>query len=313
MAAKKLGPEFTYDLSEFLKVDPNLVHYEEKTAVATGMKEPRGITVDAIDNLYVAGDRTVRWYGPDGLRIGEFKTADEPRCLAVALKDKTATLYVAMRDHVELYDVQGKRLAAWETAGPSAVFTGISVDASGIAVPNAGTGGVADQVFVADAGDRVVLHYEGPSGRLVRKIGEATSSGNAEGFIVPSPYFDVAVRPGGQIWVTNPGKRRIELYSYNGEQCTVWGKASPKIDGFCGCCNPTHLALLSDGRLVTSEKGLPRVKIYTQDGELASVVAPPSAFAEGETGLAVATDSLGRILVLDPVAGKVRYFGRKGA
>jgi hypothetical protein len=83
------------------------------------------------------------------------------------------------------------------------------------------------------------------------------------------------------------------------------------VEGFCGCCNPTHMAILPDGSFVTSEKGLPRVKIHAQSGELKAVVAAPDSFAEHTVGLDLAVDSAGRILVLDPVARAVRIFSEK--
>jgi len=313
MATKKLGPEFTYDLSELAKVDPNLIHYEERDAIETGMKEPRGIAVGVADRIFVAGDKLVRWFAPEGAAAGEFKTADEPQCLAVGRHDKgphfVAPIYVAMKDHVEVYDNQGNRRASWEGAGKDALFTGISVEDSGVTPPGMGVAAAPDQVFVADAGNRVVRHYNNTL--LVRKIGEEITSADTGGFLIPSPYFDVAVRDDWQVWVTNPGRRRVELYTREGNLNTAWGKASPKIEGFCGCCNPTHIAALPDGGLVTSEKGLARVKTYTAQGDLVSVVAPPAAFAAGTVGLDVAADSRGRILVLDPLAKKVRIFVKK--
>ena len=98
------------------------------------------------------------------------------------------------------------------------------------------------------------------------------------------------------------------------------------IDAFCGCCNPIGLAVLPDGRCVTAEKGLPRVKVFAADGRLESVVAPPASFAPvaseeregdlGETtsdGLDVALDGEGRVWVLDLVGGTVQGFRPKPA
>jgi len=300
MAAKKLPAEFTYDLSEFMKVDPNLIHYEEAAAVETGMKEPRGIAVGAEDRLYVAGDKAVRCFdaGRLGDRGNEFAAAD-PQRVAV---NQAGAVFVAMRDHVEVFDDAGKRQAAWETPGKDALLTCVAA-------------GDAD-AFVADAGALAVLRYDA-GGRLVNRItgppgrGTAADKADDEGFIVPSPYFDVALASKDRLWVANPGRRRVELYTFDGNMLAHWGNASFKIEGFCGCCNPIHIAVLPSGHLVTSEKGLPRVKVYTPKGELASVVAPPAAFAEGTTGLDVAADSRGRIWVLDPFARKVRLFVRK--
>ncbi len=81
-----------------------------------------------------------------------------------------------------------------------------------------------------------------------------------------------------------------------------------KLEGFCGCCNPSHLARMADGRFVTSEKGLPRVKLYAEDGTFVGLVAGTDAFAKETVGLDLAVDGDGRILVLDPVAKAVRVF-----
>ena len=297
MAAQKtssgLGPEFTYDLTVYLKVDPALIQYEEKTAIATGLEAPRGIAVGPEDRLWISGDRAVRCFDKDGKHLSEFKTTGEPQCIAVA---KAGTVYVGMKDHVEVYDAQGKPDGAWESLGPKAFVTSIAA-------------GEKD-VFVADAGNRVVLHYD-LAGKLINRIGEKDESKNIPGLIVPSPYCHVALGAKDSIWVANPGRRRMECYTFAGVIRWWWGHASPKIDGFCGCCNPTHFAILPDGRFVTSEKGLPRVKVYSASGEFESVVAAPASFAEGTAGLDVAADSTGRVLVLDPIAKTVRVFVRK--
>ena len=84
-----------------------------------------------------------------------------------------------------------------------------------------------------------------------------------------------------------------------------------EIDGFCGCCNPTHMVIMDNGSFVTSEKGLPRVKIIAPTGELRAVVAGPRQLAEDTVGLDLAIDTDGRILVLDPAARLVRVFVEK--
>jgi hypothetical protein len=308
--AKKLGSEFAYDLSEFRRVDPNLIHYEEAEGLATGMKEPRGMAVGPHDVIYLAGDRIVRALDGAGKTCLEFRTDQEPQRVAA----RTGALYVAMKDHVEVFDAAGNRQAAWAPAGKDALLVCVAA-------------GDAD-VFVADANGRAVIRYD-LAGRVVNRIDgrmppdSAAKDADDSGFIVPSPYFDVAIGPAGKVWIANPGRRRVELHAYDGRLIGKWGAASFRIEGFCGCCNPTHLAVLADGpspavglrpaggSLVTSEKGLPRVKVYNADGNLRSVVAPPTAFDEGTAIADLAADSTGRILVLDPDANKVRIFTRK--
>jgi hypothetical protein len=81
-----------------------------------------------------------------------------------------------------------------------------------------------------------------------------------------------------------------------------------QIEGFCGCCNPSHLAILADGSFVTSEKGLPRVKIYNRLGQLVSVVAGPEQFDDDAVGLDLAIDSDNKIFVLYPKKKTVRVY-----
>ena len=90
-----------------------------------------------------------------------------------------------------------------------------------------------------------------------------------------------------------------------------WGESTPRIEGFFGCCNPAHFALLADGRFVTAEKGIPRVKIYDAAGKFVCVVAGPKQVPVAAVDLA--TDRRGRILVLDPAARSVRIFEQKKA
>lgn len=82
-------------------------------------------------------------------------------------------------------------------------------------------------------------------------------------------------------------------------------------EGFCGCCNPSNFAILSDGSFVTSEKGIERIKVYLPDGTFKCIVAGPDAFIEGTTGLDLAVNSRDRIFVLDPEKRMVRVFGNK--
>ena len=288
-----LGPEYQYDLTELLKVDPALLHYDESARVPTGMQEPRGVALAPDGRLLVAGDRAVRTFDAAGKAAGEFATEGLPHCLAVG---PAGTIFVAMKDHVETFDTAGKRLAAWESLGQAAYLTGVAAG--------------PEDVFAADAGARAVVRYDA-SGRTVKRIAGKTDEKGAGGFLIPSPYFDVALGRDRLVWIVNPGMRRVEGYTYDGEFRKAWGRASPGIEGFCGCCNPIHIAVAPDGSFVTSEKGLPRVKVCSPEGALVSVVAPPSAFAAGTSGLDVAVDAAGRIFVLDPRRRAVRVFARK--
>jgi hypothetical protein len=216
------------------------------------------------------------------------------------------TIYAGLRDHVEVFDRQGQRVAAWESPGKKTWLTGLAV-------------GDKD-VFAADAGNRVVLRYD-KTGKLIGRIGEKNKERNIPGLIVPSPYLDVKLARDGLLRVNNPGRYRVEAYTANGDLEFSWGRPSAAIEGFCGCCNPVGLALLPDGRYVTCEKGLPRVKIYSKEGVFECVVAGPESFSENwqkcspsdctTGGLDAAVDAGERIYVLDVVEANVRIMARK--
>jgi streptogramin lyase len=288
----KLGPEFTYDLTALKKVDPALVHYAESGAIAAGMETPRAVALGPDGRLLVAGDERIGAF-EDGKAAGGFAVGGPPHCLAAG---PDGTVYVGLKDRVEVYGADGNRRAAWNPLGDRSYTTGLAV-------------GETD-VFVADAGGRVLWRFD-PEGKVLARIGEKNEEKHAEGLLIPSPYCDVALGPEGMLWLTNPGRRRVENYTYDGSYRFAWGKASMRIEGFCGCCNPTHLAIGPDGRFFTSEKGLPRVKRYDPQGDFECVVAPPKAFADGTTGLDLAVDSAGRVLVLDPHRRAVRIFEPK--
>ncbi len=303
-----LGVEFIYDIEALTKVDPDLLIYEESVrpivtgftqswAIATGQNPP--------SRFYVAGDRAVKVFSGEGVVIDEIKLDGAPRCLVVGDDD---AVYVGLKEHIEVYNGPKKLLASWQSLGDNAVLTSIAV--------------YKDDVFVADAGNRVVVRYD-KAGNVVNHIGSKDEEKNIAGFVIPSPYFDLAVGGDGLLRVANPGRHRIEAYTFDGDLEFWWGKASNAIEGFCGCCNPVNFAMLDDDSFITCEKGLIRVKLYDADGKFAGVVAGPEQLVEagqaricnlpaqcrvGGFDVAVSTD--GRVFVLDTIKNIVRVFSR---
>jgi hypothetical protein len=220
-------------------------------------------------------------------------------------------VYVGFRDHIEVFDPKAsKAIAAWKGVSERTWFTGLAV--------------AGDSLFAADAGNRCVLRYD-KSGKVAARLGAKDKEKNVSGLIVPSPYLKVQIAPDGLLRLNNPGRHRVEVHTLDGDLELFWGKAGAGIESFCGCCNPVGLAVLPDGRCVTAEKGLPRVKVYSSSGEFESVVAGPETFPENARagsgrdpsdgllgGLDVAVDRLGRILILDLVTARVHVMEAKG-
>ncbi|MGD2095790.1 MAG: NHL repeat-containing protein [Phycisphaerales bacterium] len=300
-----LGPEYVYEVDT--KIDPNLILYEESAPlISTGLNSSHSIALDSKGDIYVVGDHVVLVFDDKGDLLNKIELTDMPRCLTVTDDDR---IYIGMKDHVEIYDDQGKRLATWQTLGKNALLTSIAV--------------YKNNVFVADAGNRIVLRYD-TSGRLVNRIGEKDDERNIPGFVIPTPYFDLTVAPDGLLRVINPGRHRIEAYTFNGDLEFWWGEFSSSVEGFCGCCNPVNFVILEDESFVTCEKGLKRVKIYDPEGTFVGVVATPEQLGgparicvlpeECQTGgFDLAVDDKGRIFILDTVKNVVRIFSKKKA
>ncbi len=295
-AGSGLGKQFVYDDKQYRRTDPGMIHYKELQPIETGLKVARGIAVRPDAAVYVAGDKKIVAFDRDGKGFLQVSLDDPPQCLAV---EGNGTIYVGMIDHVEIYSQKGRRAnrrAKWPSLGKEAVITSIALSDS--------------DVFVADSGNSVVLRYD-KAGRLLNRIGQVDKSRGIPGLLVRKPCVDVAVENGKVLWVVNPGRWRVEAYSFDGKPKRHWGRQSQEIEGFCGCCNPTAIAVLPNGWLITGEKGLPRVKICDETGCLRSVVAGTEVFAKGTVGLDLAVDSRGRVLVLDPSEKAVRVFIRK--
>ncbi len=302
-AEKATTNPFAYDVSHLQKTDPKLIAYEETARWKAPHAEAKRIAIGPDETLYLCSGNYLTAMNRSGERGLEIALAEPSRCCAV---EKDGTIYLGLRDHIEVFDAKGQRKATWGSPGKQAWLTGIAV--------------TENEVFVADAGNRVVLRYD-KSGKLRHRLGEKNKERNIPGFIIPSPFFDVEIARDGLLRVSNPGRHRVELYTADGDFEGAWGTVSMGIKGFCGCCNPINLALLPDGRFITCEKGLPRVKVYGATGEFESVVAGVESFVENGKacgpadctagGLDAAVDAQGRIYILDLVTGDVHVMKPK--
>jgi hypothetical protein len=276
-------------------IDAKMIGYHEAGSFSVGLHEPTAVAVTTNDEIYVGGDRAVQHYSGDGKKLAEIALRGEPKCLAVGgLDDTKATrIYVGMENHVEVYEPQGRRLAVWGSRGGEALFTSMAT--------------TDNEIWVADAGNRIVWRFNA-AGKLLEPVGQADPARHRTGFLVTSHYFDLAAGVDDLVYVVNPRLLHVESYTHGGEYEAAWGKGSPSVADFFGCCNPAQLAVLPNGCFVTAEKGIPRVKVYSRSGIFQTVVAGPSQLVDTPTDLAA--DRRGRVLVLEGRTAKVRIFER---
>ncbi len=303
-----LSDRFEFTLEELATVDPARVGYQETDQVAAPLSSVRALAALPDGGWLVGGEGAILGFDAEGSPSLEITVTGEPTGLAVAGDDHPypGRIYAGMGGRIERFGPGGEALGTWSAGlDENSVVTSLSV--------------FEDSVLAADAGNRVVVHWDA-AGELVSVIGRPDPSRNIRGFTVPGGFFEVEVFEDGVLRVTNPGARRIEAYTLEGDFLGEWGEASARLEGFFGCCNPSHFAMLADGRFVTAEKGIPRVKIYSDQGDLETVVATPEqlsprlltsrAFREDQTTIVqgVAVDAAGRVLVLDASQRSVRVF-----
>ena len=287
-----------YDLNEYRLTDPQLILYREVETLPTGLRKATCLALGPGGELYVGGDSVVRVWDAAGRQRKEVRLPGTPVCLAVA---EDGTLYVGSGAEVMVldpHDSEGALRRKW-SYGPKAIVTGIALTES--------------HAFVADAGARVVHVQPLPDGKAGKLAAAEEDAGVVidDGLIIYSPCLDVAAGEDGLVRVVDPGRHRVKLYAPGGAFLSAW-KSNPSISirGFSGCCNPARIALLPDGSVVTSEKGLPRVKVYSPDGEFVGVVAGPESFGPGQKAPDIAVDGKERIVVLDRATATVRVFAR---
>ena len=96
-------------------------------------------------------------------------------------------------------------------------------------------------------------------------------------FIIPSPYFDIALTSDDTIYIANTGNHRIEEWNTHGIYLSQFGRPGTGADEFNACCNPAHFALIPGG-FVTTEKGLNRIKILGINGSFVEFVSLNNKF-----------------------------------
>lgn len=292
-AGKNKENPYKYDVTEFRKVDSTAILFNETVTFPVNAEEPKGVAV-ADQQIIVVTEKQLLKYDYTGKELLRKDLPDTADCVTVG---KNGEIWIGSRHSVTVLDQRGDIQKRWKSFDERSVITSLAV--------------ADDKVFVADAGNRIVYECN-VDGQVISKIGEEDSIKGIPGYVIPSPYFDLALDDNNYLWVVNPGRHTFENYNPDGSMRTSWGLTSFKIEGFSGCCNPAHMAIMDDNSFITSEKGMPRIKLYGQHGEFLGVVASPEMFDE-DSYLApdVAIDAEQRVVALDFERKQVRIFERK--
>lgn len=222
---------------------------------------------------------------------------EEPRAVVCNDKEK---IIVAHQQHIAVYTAEGECEASWTLPRKTSDVRSLAV--------------TPDYLFAADTGSRNIYRFD-TEGNLDLTFGK--------GFVVYAAPITMTFSPkNGLLYIVNPGRHRIEVFTQEGKSVPdmSWGRPSTVFDGFAGCCNPVAVAALDDGRILTAEKAISRVKIFDENRKLDCVVAGPRILDEQPPGavgrLPLKPDrsfstmplSDGRIVVFDFEYATIRFF-----
>ncbi len=290
-----------YNIDKYRMVDSSKICYSEIIQIRLLLEQFNGICFDKNSNLYFTGDQEVQIYDPQLKRNGGFKIDTVANCIAVGSKN---TILLGSGAQIVEYSMNGQLIRKWDSQSSEGYITSIVQ--------------IGDFIYAADAGNKIVLKFD-ESGKILAEIGRKDTARGIPGFILPSLYFDVAMGPGEDLWVSNPGLHLLQNFDENGKLNTSWGEASIRLEGFAGCCNPVDFAILPDGSFVSYEKGMDRIKIYNRAGVFECVVSAPTTIDEaaltncsiGAKVHDLAVDAEGKIYALDDDAKMIRVYQKK--
>jgi sugar lactone lactonase YvrE len=290
------GPNLTLDMTPFLEVDDIETRFEEIDPIELNIEDPRSMAVDADGSIYVAGTGGIVVLDSQGKEIRRIAVKGDPSSIALGPDE---TIYLGTTNYIQVLSLDGEVQATWEDLGPKALITSLAIS--------------GDDVIAADPGNKVAYRFD-KQGTIMARIGKKDPDRDVEGIVAPGPYFDVAFDSEDNLWVVNPGRLGLESYRRDGDIITSWyNQHNTRLDGFTGCCNPIHIAFNSEGKLITVEKGLVRVKIYeVTAGTFEELVAGTQTFEEIQAMKDLAVDPMDRILVLDGKMNAIRILVEKG-
>lgn len=210
------------------------------------------VTVSPSGKIYLGGDSFVKCLSQE--LSTEWTVSTDHRITSISVWGDT--VYASTPETIILILTDGRIAGEWGPYETGSIITSISADKRLVAF--------------ADAGNKIVYILK-KDGELYSMIGHDTPE-----FIIPSPYFDLALH-NNKLFIANTGKRLIETWTVDGKKLSEFGQPGTAPEAFCGCCNPSHFAVVPQG-FVTAEKGINRIKILGPEGHFIEFVSSSNNF-----------------------------------
>ncbi len=244
----------------------------------------QAVTVSPQGKIYVGGDSFISCYDQDHRLLWNTKTPYP----VTSLSNWGDSIYASSMEMIMVVSAGGEIKDEWGPFEDKAFITSVSSNASYVAF--------------ADAGNKMIFILD-KTGSVKRMIGQ-----NDGQFIVPSPYFEVALGSDNDFYVANTGKRRVENRTIEGKLVSYYGEPGMAPEAFCGCCNPAHFAAFADG-FITAEKGINRIKIMDKSGKFVEYVSSKNKFTPS-VPLDIACIDGKTIYAANPADSKLYIFTR---
>ncbi len=257
--------------------------------IATELKVDEGslkaVSTGKDGAVYLGGDSFVNCYDKDLKLVWSVKTPYP----VTALATHGDTLLATSVEVLMVMNLSGKIEGEWGPFEEKCIITSVTLNDKYAAFADAGN----KMVFILDR-----------KGAVVSMIGQ-----NGDQFVLPSPYFDLALDNDNSLLIANTGHRRVETRDLEGKVLSQFGEPGIAPEAFCGCCNPAHFILIPGG-IVTAEKGLNRIKILTRSGEFKEFVSSDNNFV-ASVPLDLASPDGVTIYAANPADSRLYVFTRK--
>ena len=248
-----------------------------------------GVATGPSDQVYALGDSEIRVFDSEGRLLRQWRVADSVQCFGVGPDGR---VYSGGAGRVEIFGPDGRRSGGFSVGAATSPASLTAVRVAG-----------AD-ILVADASARIIRRFDA-AGRPLGLIGDRSKT---KSFILPNGYLDVVVDAENRVYATDTGRHQVTTWSVDGTPTGRFGKFGMTDPAdFVGCCNPVNLAVTPDGKIVTAEKMIARVKVFEPGGKLIAFIGPEH-FDQMATHIHLAVDSKGRILAADPVRREITIF-----
>ena len=243
------------------------------------------VAVDDNGLIFCGGNMNVTCFGTGLKKKWSIPVSGKVMALAVY----NDTVFASLTEHILLLSTEGRMLSDWGPYELNSIITSISVNKYFAAFADAG----CKRIFILKK-----------SGEVHSMIGQGDRK-----FIIPSPYFDVALSGRDTVYIADTGKRRIETWTTDGRFIDAFGEPGLAPEAFCGCCNPSHFTVISQG-FITAEKGMNRIKITDRKGRFIEFVSSVNNFTAA-IPLDIASSDGKTVYAANPSDSKIYIFTRK--